>query len=109
MANRIHAIVDRKVAADEVSSHGGILLGQVLGRIVCICLIFAVVHGDDTSISSGRGIGAIVWVRPAAPLAKTCQDLRLVPCSFHEPCFFGGIIVLPPGLNKGSGAIEYNV
>jgi hypothetical protein len=53
MANRILAIVDGKVAADEVGSHGGILLGQVLCGIVCIRLVFAVVHCDDTSISSG--------------------------------------------------------
>jgi hypothetical protein len=75
VANRVHSVVDRKVPADQVSSHSGMLLGQRRGGIVFVRLIFAVVHPNNASISGGRGIGAVVWIWPMAAVAETYKTI----------------------------------
>jgi len=48
MAGRVFAIVDREVAADQVSTHGSVLVGQDFALIGGICVIFAVVDPHYT-------------------------------------------------------------
>jgi hypothetical protein len=48
MAGRVFAIVDREVAADQVSTHGSVLVGQDFALIGGIGMIFAVVDPHYT-------------------------------------------------------------
>lgn len=51
MAGRVHAVVDREVPADQISSHGGLFAGQEFGLADFIGLVFTVIDPDDTSVS----------------------------------------------------------
>ena len=66
-----HAIIDGKVAADQVRSHGGIFHSKTLILVASIRLVFAIVdsyHTPDAIPSHDR---LISWFRPLSALAKT--------------------------------------
>lgn len=86
MASRIHPIVNGKVPAYQVSSHRSILLGKRLGRIIRVGLIFAIVHSDNTPVSGGRAVGAIMWTRPMTAFTEACRPF-ISPLRIHELCF----------------------
>lgn len=71
MAGRIHAIVDGKIAADQVSAHGCVLASKQLASIGCISLIFAVVDTSHTSETGARAVELIMRFGPLAAAAQT--------------------------------------
>jgi hypothetical protein len=73
VTNRIHPVVDRKIPADQVGPHCGILLGKGLRRIVGVRLVLSVIHSNNTSVSRGRAVGSIMWIRPVTAVAETCK------------------------------------
>ena len=77
VANRVHSIVDREVPTDQVRAHGGVFPRQCLGAKMPICLIFAVVDRDDTSVPGGGAVGSIMGMWPVPPITKSCGT-RLV-------------------------------
>ena len=57
MANRIHAIVDREIAANQVRPHGRVFLRQFIRFVVCVGLVFSVVYSDDAFVPAARRRG----------------------------------------------------
>lgn len=71
VAGRIHAIVDGKIAADQVSAHGCVLASKQLASIGCISLIFAVVDTSHTSEAGARAVELIMRFGPLPAAAQT--------------------------------------
>ena len=67
MSRRIHAIVDRKVAADQVGTHGGVFTSEEIASIGGIRLVFTVVDPSHANIPSACAIALIVRLWPLAP------------------------------------------
>ncbi|KAL1969551.1 hypothetical protein VTN77DRAFT_8989 [Rasamsonia byssochlamydoides] len=75
MASRVHAIVDREVAADQVRAHGGVFLRHLLRLADGVGLVFAVVDAHDAGVPCGTRVGFVERVWPAATAAETWKPL----------------------------------
>lgn len=65
-----HAAVDGEVAADHEGTHGGILLGQSIGLVGQVGLVFAAVDEDMACEAAGVTRAFVGWVHPSAAPAK---------------------------------------
>lgn len=67
----IHAVIDRKAAADRVGGQG---CGFLCGGFVVVAfgrLIFAVVDSDDANIAASCCRRLVDWIGPVAALTET--------------------------------------
>ena len=69
MASWIHAIVDRKIAAYEVGSHGSVLARQDVILKCGICMVFAIVDTDNTLDTISGNVRFIGRLRPLSTVA----------------------------------------
>ena len=77
---RIHAVVDGEVAADEVSTHGGVLPRHRLALVEAVGLVLAMVDPDPAAVLPRRRLtGLIQRIRPVAPAAETCRSKNSQP------------------------------
>lgn len=75
MPGRVHAVVDREIAADQVRAHGGVFAGLRLGSAECVCLVLAVVDSDYACVSVWGGEGLVGWLWPVAAAAEAWSVL----------------------------------
>lgn len=73
---RKHAIVDREVATDHVSSGSSSILGQVVTLVVDVCGVLSVVYTDRASKAVAGTVCLEEGIRPVSPLAKACCDVN---------------------------------
>lgn len=66
---RIHAIIDRKITADQVCTHGSVFTGQDLRFISGAGLVLAVVDAGNAGIAESRAIGFVGRLGPLATSA----------------------------------------
>ena len=66
MARRVHAVINGKVAADEVGTHSGALAGQRLVAADTVCSVLTVVDTYGACVSAVAYIGIVDWFGPVA-------------------------------------------
>lgn len=71
VAGRVHAVVDGKVPANQVGSHGGVFARQCLGLPDGVGLVFPVIHAHDARVARGSAKWLVKRLRPAATSAET--------------------------------------
>ena len=71
MSRRILALVDGKVTADEVSTHGGLFSGQCFRLADSVRLIFAMVDSHRTAVPGRCLIELVSRVGPLTSTAET--------------------------------------
>lgn len=72
MARRVHAVVDGKVAADEVGTHSGALPGQRLIAADTVCSVLTIVDAYSACVSAVAYIGIVDWFGPVAATTEAC-------------------------------------
>lgn len=70
MSRRVHTVVDRKVAADQVCTHGGTLAGQRLVAADTVCSVLAVVDTNRAGVSAVAYVCVVDWFGPIATAAE---------------------------------------
>lgn len=71
VARRVHAIVDREVAADEVSTHGRVLTRERIRLVHCVGLVLAMIDPYCTAVPCRRLVEFVPGFRPVTPAAKS--------------------------------------
>lgn len=66
VTNRVHAVVDGKIAANEISAHRGVFTRQGIRFVVGVGLVLAVIDPHHTLEASTRGVGFVEGVRPTS-------------------------------------------
>lgn len=64
VAGRIHSVIDGKVPADQISTHGRVLTRKHFACVRCVRLIFPVVDTRHTGKASTGAIGFVVRFGP---------------------------------------------
>ncbi|KAL2835142.1 hypothetical protein BDW59DRAFT_4025 [Aspergillus cavernicola] len=72
VASRILAIIDGKVATNEVGPHGCILPSKGLGGANNVRLVLTVVDADDAGVPGSAGVGFVKRLWPVTASAETC-------------------------------------
>ena len=67
---RIHAVINRKVAADHVGSGGSGILSQLVRLVLDVGRIFPVVYSYSASVSQPGAVRLEEWVWPVTALAE---------------------------------------
>ena len=68
---RNHAVVDRKVPADEISTRCGCIPSELVSLVLCIACVFAIVNTDGACVVASPGAETLVnWIRPMTALAE---------------------------------------
>lgn len=70
MSRRIHAVVDREVAADQVCTHGGALARERLIAADTVRSVLAVVDPHSAGVSAVAYVCIVDWFGPIAPAAE---------------------------------------
>lgn len=71
--SRIHAVIDRKVAADHVRSRGSCVSGELVRFILRITRILPVVYPHRTRVTMASTMAFVSWIGPVTAVAKACK------------------------------------
>lgn len=74
MPSRIHAVVDREVATNQVRAHRCILFSQSLRFANVLRLVFPVVDPDDAGVAAPNSIGFVGGICPVPASAEACTS-----------------------------------
>lgn len=72
-----HASIDREVAAYHESTHGSVLLGQNIGFVCEICLIFTAIDKDQARVAVMVSVALVHGVCPSSTPAKALKVLHI--------------------------------
>jgi hypothetical protein len=95
-----HTSVDREVAAYHESTHGSVLLGQNIGFVCEICLIFTAIDKDQASVAIVVPVTLVHGVCPSSTPAEALEVLHIEAA--HCGVDAGGVHLMGKGGRSGS-------
>lgn len=97
-----HPTIDGKVAAHHKGPHGGVLLGQTVGRVGQISLVFPTVHQNQAGEAVGVAVALIGGILPSTTTAEAFQILHVVTAHDDSDAQWLGVIETSAGSRRGS-------
>lgn len=76
MACRVHTVIHREIAADQVGAHRGAFARQCFWCVHRVCLVFAVVDAYYARVPACVCVGVVSWFGPVAAAAEACFFVR---------------------------------
>lgn len=95
-----HTSVNREVAAYHESTHSSILLGQDVGFVCEICLIFTAIDKDQASVAVVVPVTLVHGVCPSSTTAEALKVLHIEAA--HCDADAGGVHLMGKGGRSGS-------